>query len=149
MSYIDSFPVGLMPYIDQVKDVCDDGNCGFRAVADLVGLGENAYLQVRNDLLTELSSYSAHYGELYGGTERVRELAQSLSFFNEGRAPFDRCMTMPDMGHLVASCYKIVLFHLSATQCLTFLPLRSTPVPLPMRRHIAIGLVNDCHYVEV
>ncbi|XP_061998453.1 uncharacterized protein LOC133715810 isoform X2 [Rosa rugosa] len=149
MSYIDSFPVGLMPYIDQVKDVCDDGNCGFRAVADLVGLGENAYLQVRNDLLTELSSYSAHYSELYGSAEKVRDLAQSLSFFNEGRAPFDRCMTMPDMGHLIASCYKIVLFHFSATQCLTFLPLRSTPVPLPMRRHIAIGLVNDSHYVEV
>ncbi|XP_050386961.1 protein FAR1-RELATED SEQUENCE 11 isoform X1 [Argentina anserina] len=148
-SYIDSFPVGLMPYIERVKDVCDDGNCGFRAVADLVGLGENAYLQVRNDLLTELSSYSAHYGELYGSAERVRELAQALSFFNEGRAPFDRCMTMPDMGHLIASCYKIVLFHLSATQCLTFLPLRSTPVPLSMRRHIAIGLVNDSHYVEV
>ncbi|XP_021817352.1 uncharacterized protein LOC110759580 isoform X1 [Prunus avium] len=147
--YIDAFPVGLRPFIQQVKDVCHDGHCGFRAVADLVGLGENGYLQVRNDLLTELSSYSAHYGELYGTTDRVRELAQILSFFDEGRAPFDRWMTMPDMGHLIASCYKVVLFHLSATQCLTFLPLRSAPVPLPTRRHIAIGFMNDCHCVEV
>ncbi|KAM1005739.1 hypothetical protein ACFX1T_002602 [Malus domestica] len=149
ISYIDAFPIGLRPFIQQVKDVCHDGHCGFRAVADLVGLGENGYLQVRNDLLTELSSYSAHYGELYGSTDRVRELAQILSFFDEGRAPFDRWMMMPDMGHLIASCYKVVLFHLSSTQCLTFLPLRSAPVSLPRRRQIAIGFMNDCHCVEV
>ncbi|XP_048424670.1 uncharacterized protein LOC125467934 [Pyrus x bretschneideri] len=149
ISYIDVFPIGLRPFIQQVKDVCHDGHCGFRAVADLVGLGENGYLQVRNDLLTELSSFSAHYGELYGSTDRVRELAQILSFFDEGRAPFDRWMMMPDMGHLIASCYKVVLFHLSSTQCLTFLPLWSAPVPLPRRRQIAIGFMNDCHCVEV
>ncbi|KAM1682919.1 hypothetical protein COP1_034193 [Malus domestica] len=149
ISYIDAFPIGLRPFIQQVKDVCQDGHCGFRAVADLVGMGENGYLQVRNDLLTELSSFSAHYGELYGSTDRVRELAQILSFFDEGRAPFDRWMMMPDMGHLIASCYKVVLFHLSSTQCLTFLPLRSAPVPLPRRRQIAIGFMNDCHCVEV
>ncbi|XP_052300876.1 PKS-NRPS hybrid synthetase cheA-like [Citrus sinensis] len=40
-SFIDSFPQGLRPYIHHVKDVAADGNCGFRVVADLIGLGED------------------------------------------------------------------------------------------------------------
>ncbi|XP_052289406.1 uncharacterized protein LOC127899726 [Citrus sinensis] len=45
-SFIDSFPQGLRPYIHHVKDVAADGNCGFRVVADLIGLGEDNWIQV-------------------------------------------------------------------------------------------------------
>ncbi|CAL8997939.1 unnamed protein product, partial [Prunus brigantina] len=43
-------------------------------------------------------------------------------------------MTMPDMGHIIATCYNVVLIILSMRQCLTF--------------H-AIGFVDDDHYVQV
>ncbi|XXG51227.1 hypothetical protein AAC387_Pa02g5046 [Persea americana] len=34
-------------------------------------------------------------------------------------------------------------------QCLTFLPLRSVPLPYVSHREIAIGFVNQNHFVEV
>ena len=51
-SYINSFPCELKPYISLVKDV-NDGNCGFRAIIDLMGMGEDKWLQVRKDLISE------------------------------------------------------------------------------------------------
>ena len=56
---------------------------------------------------------------------------------------------MPDMGHLIASHYNVVLYHLSVEQFLTFLPLRSVPIPTAVRREIAIGFVNQNHFVHV
>ncbi|XP_028053365.1 PKS-NRPS hybrid synthetase CHGG_01239-like [Camellia sinensis] len=50
-SYVDALPVGLKPYIRLIKDVDADGNCGFRAIAGLMGLTEAKWGQVRRDLL--------------------------------------------------------------------------------------------------
>ena len=57
-------------------------------------------------------------------------------------------MTMPDIGHLIASRYNLVLYHLSIEQCLTFLPLRYVPVPMPSRNERTIGFVNRNHFVQ-
>ncbi|XXG85435.1 hypothetical protein AAC387_Pa11g0511 [Persea americana] len=46
VSYINTLPTGLRPYIHHVKDVNADGNCGFRAIAGLMGLGEDSWQQV-------------------------------------------------------------------------------------------------------
>lgn len=56
---------------------------------------------------------------------------------------------MPDMGHLIASRYNVVLFHLSMQQCLTFLPFSSVLVPINERKHWAIGFVNGNHFIQV
>ncbi|KAK0590157.1 hypothetical protein LWI29_023338 [Acer saccharum] len=56
---------------------------------------------------------------------------------------------MPDTGHIIASRYNVVLLHISQQQCLTFLPLRSVPLPCTSRKVIAIGFVNESHFVEV
>ncbi|XP_057511836.1 protein NLP7-like isoform X3 [Actinidia eriantha] len=149
VSYIDCFPASLRPYIRHVKDVAFDGNCGFRAIAGLMNIGEeDGWVQVRRDLLTELNSHVDDYKSMYEGQEMITELTHRLSWF-DGCSGKDRWMTMPDMGHLIASCYNIVLYHLSHQQCLTFLPLRSVPIPAASRREIAIGFVNDNHFVEV
>ncbi|XP_062089769.1 uncharacterized protein LOC133796314 [Humulus lupulus] len=148
-SCLDAFPKGLQPYIKLVKNVIGDGNCGFRAIADLIGIiDEDGWTKVRKDLLNEIESHLEHYRELYGVHGRIDELIHALSFFDV-RAPRERWMTMPDMGHIIASCYNVVLFHLSKNQSLTFLPLRSMPLPLLSRKHIAIGFVNGDHYVKV
>ncbi|XP_038688749.1 uncharacterized protein LOC119987916 [Tripterygium wilfordii] len=41
--YLNQFPPILHPYIMFVKDVRADGNCGFRAIAGLLGFGEDAW----------------------------------------------------------------------------------------------------------
>ncbi|KAH9685250.1 Endonuclease [Citrus sinensis] len=146
--FVNEFPAALQSYIHHIKDVAPDGNCGFRAIADLMGFGENGWLQVRKDLLNELHLNMEHYSHLYGTYERVNELIHAISYF-ENCPGSDKWMTMPDMGHLIASAYNIVVFHLSMKQCLTFLPLRSNPVPTDSRKEIAIGFVNNNHFVEV
>ncbi|XP_028086371.1 uncharacterized protein LOC114287276 [Camellia sinensis] len=147
-AYAGDFPPMLIPFIKLMKDVDGDGNCGFKAIAGLLGLGENDWVQVRRDLLLELNNYRDEYVVLYRLHERVEELTYILSYF-EDSAGFDRWMTMPDMGHLIASFYNVVLYHLSLQQCLTFLPLRSPPVTLTDRREITIGFVNGNHFVQV
>ena len=52
--YIDACLNGLRRYIQHIKDVKADGNCGFRAIADLLEFGEDGWLRVRKDLLLEL-----------------------------------------------------------------------------------------------
>ncbi|GFS38078.1 hypothetical protein Acr_00g0055500 [Actinidia rufa] len=141
VSYIDCFPASLRQYIRNVKDVASDGNCGFRAIAGLMGIGEeDGWVQVRRDLLTELNLHVDDYKRMYGGQQGIDELTHYLSWFN-GRAGMDRWMTMPDMGHLIASRYNVVLYHLSNKQCLTFLPLRSLPIPATSRKEITIGFI--------
>ena len=146
--YVDAFPAGLRPYFRYVKDVAADGNCGFRVIGGLMGFGEEGWLQVRKDLLSELHSHADLYRQLYGTQDRVDGLIHTLSDF-EVCPGYGRWMIMPDMGHLISSCYNVVLCHLSLKQCLTFLPLRSEPIPTSSRKEITIGFVNDNHFVEV
>lgn len=143
-----SFPEGLQPYIMHVKDVAADGNCGFRVIASAMGMGEEGWPQVRRDMLFELRTYWAEYAQLFRDPIRVDELIHVLEHF-QSPADYDRWMTMPDMGHIIASRYNVVLVYISMQLCLTFLPLRSAPTPLPMRRVLSIGFINDNHFVEV
>ncbi|XP_028099052.1 protein FAR1-RELATED SEQUENCE 5-like [Camellia sinensis] len=147
-AYAADFPPTLIPFIKLMKDVDGDGNCGFKAIVGLLGLGENDRVQVRRDLLLELNNHRDEYVVLYGSHERVKELTHILSYF-ENSPGFDRWMTMPDMGHLIASFYNVVLYHLSLQQYLTFLSLRSPSITLVDRREIAIGFVNENHFVQV
>ncbi|XP_057511338.1 protein NLP6-like [Actinidia eriantha] len=148
VSYIDCFPASLRPYIRHVKEVPFDGNCGFRAIAGLMDIGEDGWVQVRRDLLNELNLHADDYKIMYGDQQRINELTHFCCGSN-GCQGMDRWMTMPDMGHLIASYYNVVLYHLSDKQCLTFLPLRSVPIPANSRREITVGFVNNNHFVEV
>ncbi|XP_038680254.1 uncharacterized protein LOC119981269 [Tripterygium wilfordii] len=114
--YVNQFPLILRRYVVNVIDVTADGNCGFRAIAGLLGLqgGEFDWSSVRRDLIEK-----------------------------------DCWMNIPDMGHLIASRYNIILHLISDVQSLTFLPLRSIPPPHAEHRAIIIGYVNGNHFVQV
>ena len=94
--YVDAFPAGLRPYFRHVKDVAADGNCGFRVIGGLMGFGEEGWLQVRKDLLSELHSHADLYRQLYGTQDRVDGLIHTLSDF-EVCPGYGRWMIMPDM----------------------------------------------------
>ncbi|GMP61920.1 hypothetical protein CsSME_00024205 [Camellia sinensis var. sinensis] len=106
-SCVDALPVGLKPYICLIKDVDAAGNCGFRAIISLMGLTEAEWGKVRRDLLQELHTHVDHYTYLYGSHDRIEELTHILSYF-EPNLGYHLWMTMPDMGHLIASCYNVV-----------------------------------------
>ena len=107
-------------------------------------MGEDRWLQVRKDLLNELKTNKNDYQFYFG---RTKELAKILSYFQKGKfAHKAKWMTMPDMGHLIATRYNVVVIYLSQIQCLTFLPFRSQPELPP--KFIVIGYIGD-HFVEV
>ncbi|XP_058181225.1 PKS-NRPS hybrid synthetase cheA-like [Rhododendron vialii] len=142
------FPEAIRPYIESVKDVEDDGNCGFRAVSGFMKDDVHEWLMVRSDLLKELETHLHCYEQVVGGTQRAREFLHILSWY-ESPAPQEHWMTMPDMGHIIASAYNCVVVHLSNVQCLTFLPLQSKPLPSMKRKVITIGFVDGGHFVQV
>ncbi|KAK9927755.1 hypothetical protein M0R45_024922 [Rubus argutus] len=147
LEFIDVCPLVLRPYILDVKDVARDGHCGFRAIASLCNNDEDGWVKVRKNLINELKSNEAHYVQLFGSVQRVNQLHHALNYFGSSCLR-EHWMTMPDMGHIIASCYNVILIHLSSAQCFTFFPLRTVPISASSPIEIAIGLVND-HFVQV
>ncbi|KAK3192955.1 hypothetical protein Dsin_024265 [Dipteronia sinensis] len=97
IAFIDSFSLGLRPCIRDVKDVLDDGNCGFRVMASWMDMGDDNWIQVRRDFIDELQQHYDSYAQLFGYHDRAQEVMNSLSYFvaNPG---IDCWMTMPDTG---------------------------------------------------
>ena len=101
-------------------------------------------------MLTELNNNVDEYASLYGSYKRLSFIREALTFFEADKpAPLLHWMNLPDMGHLIASWYNVIFILISESQSMTFLPLRSAPLP-PQEQHvICIGHVNQNHFVEV
>ncbi|KAI4357667.1 hypothetical protein L6164_001601 [Bauhinia variegata] len=146
---LEHFPQEIHEYIEDVIDVTADGNCGYRAIATLLGKGEESWAQVRLDLIKEIKTWHADYVQIFGSKERVQELVNSLYVDNLSFAPCDKWMTIPDMGYVIASRYNVVLVYLSISGSMTFLPLRGPPVSPSNQRLISIGFLPNSHFVPV
>ena len=75
---LDQFAPFIQGFIRDVVDVKADGNCGYRSIGALLGMGEDSWPLVRNELLKELGRWSHEYMNLFGGTERFEQLKLSL-----------------------------------------------------------------------
>ncbi|CAL2272656.1 unnamed protein product [Prunus armeniaca] len=64
--------------------------------------------KVRSGLLKELRKESVIYELILNGKERVQHIEYMLDYFEDFPLQ-DRWMTIPDMGHLIASCYNVYL----------------------------------------
>jgi len=78
MPMLDQFQPFIHDFIDNIVDVKTDGNCGYRSVAGLLGMGEDSWSLARNHLLKELGKFSDDYIKLFGGTDKFEELRMSL-----------------------------------------------------------------------
>ncbi|KAL5194799.1 hypothetical protein HKD37_20G056800 [Glycine soja] len=77
--------------------------------------------------------------------ERLLELITFL-YIEHGSVPYEKWMTIPDIGYVIASQYNIVLVHLSRLQSWTFFLLRRLMPTKPSL--ISIGLVNENYFVQ-
>ena len=75
---LDQFHPITHPYIVDIIDVKSDGHCGYRAIAALLGMGEESWALVRADLYKEISEWRDQYTNIFGGHERYNELKKSL-----------------------------------------------------------------------
>ncbi|XP_014490336.1 uncharacterized protein LOC106753063 [Vigna radiata var. radiata] len=98
------------PFIVDVVDVVADGNCGYRCIAALLGLGEDSWPVIRNDLYKELNNWHDEYGRLVGGIDVVDKLKQSLLVEQpQSTANRNKWMTLPDIGYAIANRYNVKL----------------------------------------
>jgi len=79
ISMLNQFHPCIQDSIENIIDVKADGNCGYRAIAALLGMGEESLSLVRNHLHKELTSWSDEYMNLVGGIERFEELKCDVS----------------------------------------------------------------------
>ncbi|KAL5161684.1 hypothetical protein HKD37_07G018932 [Glycine soja] len=75
---LDQFEPFIQGFIDNIVDVKADDNCGYQSISALLGMGEDSWSLVRNQLIKELDKWSDDYINLFGGTKRFEELRWSL-----------------------------------------------------------------------
>ncbi|KAH1205885.1 Protein FAR1-RELATED SEQUENCE 6 [Glycine max] len=147
---LDQFASFFQGFIRDVVDVKADGNCGHRSIGALLGMGEDSWPLVHNELLKELGRWSHEYINLFGGTERFEQLKLSLLVDGFSKVSVDKWMDITDMGYVIASRYNVILVSLSQQQSMTFFPLRSQPPPDSSgHRIICVGHVFGNHFVQV
>jgi len=78
MPMLDQFQPFIHDFIHNIVDAKTDGNCGYRLVVGLLGMGEDSWSLVCTHLLKELGKFSNEYMKLFGGKERFEELRISL-----------------------------------------------------------------------
>ncbi|KAH1239318.1 hypothetical protein GmHk_08G023784 [Glycine max] len=141
MPMLDQFQPFIHNFIDNIVDVKADGNCGYRSVAGLLGMGEDSWLLVRNHLLKELDKFSDDYIKLFGDTDIFDKLRMSLLVDGLTKVTMDKLMDITDMGYVIASRYNVILVSLSQQQSMTFFLLTSQPPADSSVHHIIfIGL---------
>lgn len=144
------FQEQLRPYIENIRNVLGDGNCGFRVIANALGYGADEWVRVRDELLEELHNHTEHYMTIYHGTQEYQDYEKCLQWCDESQpAPQAHWLDMPNMGHLIACRYNCVVYFISNAMSVTCLPLRTHPEPMDARKEIALGFVNENHFVEV
>ncbi|KAL5149723.1 hypothetical protein HKD37_13G036485 [Glycine soja] len=137
---LDQFTPFIQDFIHNVVDVKVDGNCGYRSIASLLGMGEDSWPLVRNKLIKELGRWSHDYTNLFGGTKKFEQLR--LSLLVDG---FSK-----EMGYVIVSRYNIILVPLSRKQSMTFFPLRNQPPPdSSVHCMICVSHVFGNHFVQV
>ncbi|CAJ2663585.1 unnamed protein product [Trifolium pratense] len=113
-----------------------DGNCGFRAVASLLGYTEEGWSIVRRELDEELRNNNNLYEKLF---------RQDLQVVRDSLVA-TRWFTIPAMGYLVANRYNVVLVTLGKPSK-TFFPMMTSYSS--SARFFCIGFVNGNHWVPV
>ena len=78
MRPIDYMPRFMLPFIEKVVDVIGDGHCGFRAIAELMGLIEQNHIMIRRHLIQELKDHRDDYVEVFVGEDRYNYILNGL-----------------------------------------------------------------------
>ncbi|KAF9595726.1 hypothetical protein IFM89_003468 [Coptis chinensis] len=147
MEILSAFPIEVKGLIADINNVSSDGNCGFRAVALALGMGHGNWKQVRDDLCLELAANKSFYTSILGDEVKYKNVYDRIHC-DKSPCGEENWMSMLDCGPLIASCYNVVVVHLSPQARYTCLPLKSSPPSKSSLRVIAVALVNNCHFMH-
>jgi len=144
-------PKFMRPFIEKVVDVKGDGNSRFRAIAESLGLTEENHVMVRRSLIREVKEHKNDYVRIYAGECRYNYILKGLYPPKKcsGFAPPDKWLTLPDIGHIVATyCNRPVveITSLDIGISETFFPIRGRPPINPKNNIMCLGLIPN-HFV--
>ncbi|KAK2373976.1 protein FAR1-RELATED SEQUENCE [Trifolium repens] len=142
--YLVQFPKHIIPHIIDVIEIVGDGNCGFRAIASLLGYTEDGWPMVCRELDNELRSNINLYEKIFG--KDIQGVRDSLQISGLGDQSKDKCFTIPAMGYLVANRYNVILVTLGKPSK-TFFPMMTSYSA--SARFFCIGYVGGNHWVQV
>ncbi|KAI5680318.1 hypothetical protein M9H77_01545 [Catharanthus roseus] len=123
--YTNVFPAFIYPFISNWKNVIDDGNCGYRVVADFVVGDEHQWSEVRRGMLYELEHSTNLYVNLVGSEESVNELVHGINWLVDGPAPYAYWFETPDSLYIVANAFNLCVILIAQLDSTTVLPLYS------------------------
>ncbi|XP_004511202.1 uncharacterized protein [Cicer arietinum] len=147
-SYRIHFPTFIHQYIEDIIGVVLDGNCGFRAIATLLGWTEESWLLVRTQLDKEINLHQDIYSNVFDNS--VESMQNSLKISGMGPQEKDKWMIMPDLGYVIATRYSVILVSLSRNLNMTlFLLNKAPPQDSSLISLLAIGFVNESHWVQI
>ncbi|GJS44495.1 hypothetical protein Tco_0569538 [Tanacetum coccineum] len=102
---LDHIPDIVHCYIRRLHNVKGDGNYGFRSVAIGLGLDENMWPLIRQELFQELRYHEHDYTEILTSTG-FKFIWSIMNFSRTGFPPMDKWMSMPDAGLVIVSFYR-------------------------------------------
>jgi len=142
----------MRPYIEIIVDVIGDENCRFRAIAESLGLTEERHVMVRRALIQEVKEHRNEYIEIYAGEDRYNYILNGLHLPQNGSgfAPPDKWLTLPDMGHIVATYYNrpvVEITNLDIGVSETLFPLRGRLPVNPKSNMICLGLIPSLFFL--
>ncbi|XP_058726381.1 uncharacterized protein LOC131597721 [Vicia villosa] len=137
----------LHPYIDDIIDVGDDGNCGFRFITALPGWGEESWSLIRTKLDTQVHQHSDLFSKLF--YDNVSIVKNVLRVEHLGVQDREKWTTIPDMGYPIGYKYIVVFVSLPMTFNITFPLILAPPMYTSMHTIIVIGFINGNHWVQV
>ncbi|KAI3806408.1 hypothetical protein L1987_22313 [Smallanthus sonchifolius] len=147
----DSIPSVFHPYISQIQDVNPDGNCGFRSVALGLGLNENRWLFIRQQLLQEMDNKEEWWRTVFDRVafQEYDMLRHTIDWQDVKAAPVSRWMSMPYTGLLIAQRFGVIVHLLSIAGNQTFFPLWFGPNVHAQHQTVSLVHVNRAHFIHV
>jgi len=103
--YISQIPNIMRPLVEEIVNVKRDGHCGFWVIARHLGMDEEDHVLIR-------------YNKILNGLHPPK--------CTSGIASEDKWLTTPDMGNIIATCYKRVVVLLTLSKkgiCETYFPI--------------------------
>ncbi|KAK9145364.1 hypothetical protein Sjap_005267 [Stephania japonica] len=136
-------------HVDGIFNVDGEGHCGFRVVANSLGLCDmDGWRHVRDWMVEELSTNQIFRKDIYGITDFKKLLA--IIQCDKDEATVNNRMTLPDMGLIISISFNVMVVVISKSWSFTFPRLRSKP-PSEFSSHTIIGIsiADSTHFIEI
>ena len=121
--FVTDLPPTYSTFIDEVVNVVNDGNCGYRVFELHVYHSEEYWGLVRGHCYEELVRGWELYKEMFGESRCQQLLGSCIADHSTSFQPMQKWMTLPDMGYVLANAYQRPVVSVARTGSCTIFPL--------------------------